>query len=286
MCLKTYPIDLVKCYFFKRLNDNNEGEIMITIYDWFGYDLPIEKRYQLIKEAGFDGVLLWWSNGFGRDTSGKNDYLNGPQLARDAGLYIENIHTPVQQQNDLWLDNLDGEALMNCYIQCIKDCSKYEIPTMVVHLPDDENKINTLGLDRMFRITEKAEKHGINVALENLKNFSNVKKIFKAIDSKRIGFCYDSCHHVNMNQDVDMLKLFGSRLMAVHLHDNGGSRNQHELPFEGNLDWPEIMGKIKNENYDGATALELMNWGYEDISAEQFLGKAYKRARILEDQRK
>ncbi|CAM3555909.1 hypothetical protein BRIN106911_19255 [Brevibacillus invocatus] len=25
---------------------------MITIYDWFGYELPIKERYQLIKEAG------------------------------------------------------------------------------------------------------------------------------------------------------------------------------------------------------------------------------------------
>lgn len=39
---------------------------MITIYDWFGYELPIKERYQLIKEAGFDGVLLWWSEHLGR----------------------------------------------------------------------------------------------------------------------------------------------------------------------------------------------------------------------------
>lgn len=34
---------------------------MITIFDWFGYELPTKKRYSLIKEAGFDGVLMWWS---------------------------------------------------------------------------------------------------------------------------------------------------------------------------------------------------------------------------------
>ncbi len=28
---------------------------MITIYDWFGYELPMEMRYQLIKEAGVTG---------------------------------------------------------------------------------------------------------------------------------------------------------------------------------------------------------------------------------------
>ncbi|MGB8453700.1 MAG: hypothetical protein WCD89_15420 [Anaerocolumna sp.] len=29
---------------------------MITIYDWFGYELTIKERYQLIKEAGFDFI--------------------------------------------------------------------------------------------------------------------------------------------------------------------------------------------------------------------------------------
>ncbi len=51
---------------------------MITIYDWFGYELPIKERYQLIKEAGFDGVLLWWSEQLGR-----NDYREGPHIVRE-----------------------------------------------------------------------------------------------------------------------------------------------------------------------------------------------------------
>jgi endo-alpha-1,4-polygalactosaminidase (GH114 family) len=96
---------------------------MITIYDWFGYELTIKERYRLIKEAGFDGVLLWWSNGFGRDVLGRNDYRNGPQIVRKAGLFIENIHAPVENQNDLWLDNLYGEAVFDCYLHCVIDCA-------------------------------------------------------------------------------------------------------------------------------------------------------------------
>ncbi len=43
---------------------------MIGIYDCFGYgkgyDVLFEERYKLIKEAGFDCVMLWWSDQFGR----------------------------------------------------------------------------------------------------------------------------------------------------------------------------------------------------------------------------
>lgn len=250
---------------------------MITIYDWFGYELPIQERYRSIKKAGFDGVLLWWSEGFGR-----NEYRQGPQLVREAGLIIENIHTPIQQQNSLWLDNLDGEALSDCYLQCVADCAEFEIPTMVVHLPNDRRPYNALGLDRVKKIAEKAEKLRVNVALENLENLANVSYMLEQVDSPHLGFCYDSCHHVNYNPDKDLLAMYGSRLMALHLHDNGGSRDQHQLPFDGRIDWSVTMRKIAETNYAGAIALEPMNWDYMDVSAEEFLHTAFKQAKRLE----
>lgn len=255
---------------------------MIAIYDWFGYEMPIKERYRLIKETGFDGVLLWWSDGFGRDVFGRNDYRSGPQIAREAGLFIENIHTPIQNQNNLWLDNLDGEALTDCYLQCIKDCAEYDIPTMVVHLPDEDNPYNALGLDRMKRITEKAELRGVNVALENLRNFTNLAYVMERIDSPRIGFCYDCGHHYRYYPDYDLLSLYGARLMALHLHDNNGRYAQHGLPFDGTIDWTATMKKIGETDYTGATAIEAMNWDYEHLSAEEFLHKAFERGKRLE----
>jgi sugar phosphate isomerase/epimerase len=250
---------------------------MITIYDWFGYELLIKERYQFIKEAGFDGVMLWWSEGFNR-----NDYRNGPQLAREAGLCIENIHTPIQNEQKLWLDNLEGEAAAECYLQCVADCAEFEIPTMVVHLPHESHQCNTLGLDRIKRMTEKAEQLGVNVALENLRNLTNVEYVLEQVDSKRIGFCYDSGHHYRHYPDKGLLSKYGSRLMALHLHDDNGSHAQHGLPFDGTTDWPATMRKITETGYSGATAIEAMNWDYEELTAKEFLHQAFERAKRLE----
>lgn len=249
---------------------------MITIYDWFGYELPIKERYGLIKEAGFDGILLWWSEHLGR-----NDYRNGPQIVRDSGLIIENIHTPFQIQDNIWLDNLDGEASMDCYLQCVKDCAEFEIPTMVVHLPNDDKPYNELGLYRIKMIAEKAEQLGINVALENLHNFTNLSYVLEQVDSARIGFCYDCAHHYRHYSGNDLLSMYGSRLMALHLHDNYGKAT-HRLPFDGTIDWSVAMKKIAETGYSGATAIEAMNWDYTDLSAEEFLKEAFERAKRLE----
>ena len=32
------------------------------IYSWFGYPLPFIERIKLIKETGFESVMLWWGD--------------------------------------------------------------------------------------------------------------------------------------------------------------------------------------------------------------------------------
>ncbi len=246
---------------------------MLTIYDWFGYEIPIKDRYRLIKEAGFDGVLMWWS-----DLLNRGDYRSGPALAREAGLFVENIHTPFQVQDDLWSNNLAGEASVNCYLQCVGDCAEFEIATMVVHLPHEEYSHNNLGMDRIKQITEKAERLGVNVALENLRNFSNLSYVLEQINSPRIGFCYDTSQHYRKNPEIDFLSMYGSRLIALHLHDCTENAI-HRLPFDGILNWPLIMQNIAKTGYSGATAIEAMNWEYQDITAQEFLRQAFERAK-------
>lgn len=254
---------------------------MVGIYDWFGYDVSIKDRYQLIKEAGFHNVMLWWSNGFGRGEG----YQEGVNHARNAGLFIENIHTPVLEQNYLSFYNIDGENVLQCYLQCINDCANFDIPTMIIHLPNDECPINRLGIERIKRLTNQAEKLDVNIAFENLGNINNLELILGSINSNKIGFCYDSCHHANYASEDDLLGKYGNRLMALHLHDNGGEREQHQLPFDGYIDWETVMSKIALTEYKGATTLEPMNWGYEDISIQDFLIRAHRKALQLDEMR-
>lgn len=258
---------------------------MIGIYDCFGYgsgyEVSFEERYKLIKNVGFDSVMLWWSDKFGRGI----EYRNDVQFARNAGLYIENIHTPIHKQNCLSTDNSDGESVFQNYLQCVKDCYEYSILTMVIHLPNDEHPINDLGKNRLYHIINESEKHNIQIAFENLDNIQNLTLTLSSFRSKNVGFCYDSCHHINFSSDIDLLGQYGDRLMALHLHDNGGKHNQHQLPFDGSIEWEAVIRKINLTGYKGATTLEPMNWDYEHLSICQFLELAYQRAKKLDDMR-
>ena len=255
---------------------------MTGIYDCFGYgpgyDVPFRQRYKLIRDAGFDCVMLWWSDRFGRGEGFEKD----ADLARDAGLRIENMHAPVHAQNDLSLDNEQGDHVFHEYLKCVDDCHMHHIPTVVIHLPDDEYPVNDIGNDRIDRIIDRAGMLDVHVAFENLRNIHNLSLVLNRAAFSHVGFCYDSCHHINYASDMDLLELYGNRLKAIHLHDNGGSHNQHQLPFDGNVDWPLIMGKLKKAGYNGAITLEPMNWDYTHLGIEGFLALAYERAKKLE----
>lgn len=235
--------------------------------------MPFSERYKLIKQAGFDCVMLWWSDAFGRGPGYREDV----ELARNAGLYVENIHAPILGQNYLSLDNLNGVQVYDDYLRCVKDCFNFDIPTMVIHLPDDSQPINNIGLERLEQIIHSAETSNVKVAFENVNNIQNLMLVLRKFQSQNIGFCYDSCHHTNFAPDVDLLSLYGNRLFALHLHDNGGIHNQHQLPFDGSINWNELMNRITLTRYKGATTLEPMNWDYENVCIQKFLELAYQR---------
>lgn len=265
--------------------ERTENITVLGIYDCFGYgtgyEVSFEERYRLIKSAGFDCVMLWWSDQFGRGAG----YQKDAELARTAGLFVENIHAPVHEQNDLSLDTLGGESVFQSYLQCVKDCSKNNISTVVIHLPDDACPLNDQGMERLKAIISEAEDKEIQIAFENVRNINHLISALSSFDSRFVGFCYDSCHHKNYAPEIDLLKRFGNRLMALHLHDNGGRHAQHQLPFDGSIDWAEVMGNISATGYQGATSLEPMNWEYESLSIEEFLSLAYRKARRLEQMR-
>ena len=257
----------------------------LSITDYFGYNLPPQERMILIKEAGFSGIIgLLWTDLFDAN------YRQFPEYARNAGLYIENIHAPWNGNNELWTDSLDGENFTEEIIENIKVCSTFEIPTLVMH---PEYKEGTkcvelpekfdIGIERLKKITDTAERLNINVAVENMCRPEYLECIFANIKSKCVGFCFDSGHWNLFMPEVDLLDLYGDRLMALHLHDNDGIEDWHALPFSGKIDWNDIKSKLKALDYKGTIALEVGNKNFEHIKEPaQFLRLAAESAKKIE----
>ncbi len=67
------------------------------IYYWFGYPIENKERFRLIKEVGFNNVLLWWGDEFAEYDGDKNHL---PEMARSFGLEVENVHAPFDKTNE------------------------------------------------------------------------------------------------------------------------------------------------------------------------------------------
>ena len=72
-----------------------------------------------------------------------------------------------------------------------------------------------------------------------------------------------------------MIEDYGSRTVALHLHDNHGETDEHALPGFGTIDWDRIMKAIKNNKYTKPVNFEL-SLRDPKADAEEFLKKAYK----------
>jgi len=257
--------------------------------DWYGCkEVPFEERYRLIKQAGFDGVYAWWNE------EGMDDYLAQPAMIRATGLYLENIHAETGGSNDFWEDTSAGAAMFEYYLELIDECARCGIPTFVMHVGRGAGYLppmSEVSVTRLRRMIDEAQRRGVNIAIENqcdpVKN-ERATEVLAMFDSPRFGMCYDSGHGNTAKSNgtgQEMLRRFGHRLMALHLHDNDGLGDQHRLPFDGNIDWPALMRQVEALGYRGPTTLE-MGGAYPKLATEEFLRRAYERAVKLHGMRK
>lgn len=177
----------------------------IGIFAWFGYQLPLAERAKMISAAGFKSVMLWWAD----DGRAELDISKQPALFRKNGLEIANAHAPFGQISDLWLDNVNGDSMYKTLDSCLISCKEQGIPTLVSHTSNGYTTPppNEIGLDRVKRLVETAEKQGVNLAFENTRGLVYLDFIFERLKSERLKFCYDSGHEYCMDRVMRLARL-------------------------------------------------------------------------------
>lgn len=243
-----------------------------------------------IKKAGFENVMLSAKSG---------DIEEMIKCALDLGLKIPYFHLSYTFASDLWAKGKAHREYVAYLKQSIEILSKYNIPIAVVHATQGEASLLALppskhAVDAMNDVLKTAEKCNVKIAVENCDkpNFRSMKYLLDHIDSPWLGFCYDAGHHNLYVPRKNLLKKYGHRLLAVHLHDNlmdwkygyDYSRDLHYLPFDGKIDYEKVCKNLAKVNYNNVVLLEIHKisndqpYIYEDMSVEEFLGETKIRA--------
>ena len=247
------------------------------IFSWFGFVMPLPERVKLIKKSGFDSTSLWWEDELGSPQIKKEEM---PQIVREAGLYLENIHVPFNNCNELWSESTQvrNESVKQ-HMNWLEDCAKYDIPIMVMHITDEVGtfKANKYGIKSLSKLTKEAEEIKVKIAIENTNPTEAVSFVLSEIPSEYLGFCFDSSHAQLCGGGQTLVNNFGERLLATHISDNDGRKDRHWLPGNGLINWKALTENFP-QNYKGYLTLEVCPTEEErTMGPKEFLQKGFEK---------
>lgn len=138
-----------------------------------------------------------------------------------------------------------------------------------------------------------AQTRGVRIALENLvdfaglragvitpaeavDNFDLLEQLFALYPPDYLGLCYDSGHANIGRNRLERLAAVKDRLYVLHLHDNDGEGDLHQLIFQGVIDWQRTAALIAASPYTKPISMEV-TIKESGISKEtEFLQHAYE----------
>lgn len=209
------------------------------------YHLPCRERLRLIRQAGFDSVMVTWRDE-SPETATPEEIFDA---ALCAGLRVNTMHAPTAHTPELWRDTPGGTEYENRLRYIIRFCGEHGVPNLVLHTTKkfETPPPNETGAERVQRLADVAERNEVNLAWENTRFLSYNEYLYARVSSPRMRFCFD-CGHANaFTPGEDPLARFGDRLVTVHLHDNHGPQvgDEHLLPGQGCIDFTALMRRLK-----------------------------------------
>lgn len=144
----------------------------------------------------------------------------------------------------------------------------------VIH--PDNNMTAEQNAEFYFELLPFAKEHGVKIATENMWNWTRENGLdqaaraacshhddfvahLDAVNDEFFTACLDIGHAEMKGLDTSapqMIRAIGSRLGALHVHDNDRWRDLHQIPFSGSIDWNEVTKALREVNYKGEMTLE------------------------------
>ena len=156
----------------------------------------------------------------------------------------------------LWKDGKLGDNLIDDLLNQIDITAKFNIKNFIIHTCGDFNPPRSLiGIERIEKLLVKCNQYDINLCIENLYDFEQMKYIFDKIKNKNLKVCYDCGHNNCLNPQDDIFDYFKDKISVLHLHDNHGkpefgNGDEHLMLGEGILNLDDIAKKISQLDED------------------------------------
>lgn len=222
------------------------------------------------------------------------DYKKLKSCGEEVGMSFDFIHAPFRGINDMWLEGDGYLDILNKMKSTIDSCAEAGIEIAICHVSSgwEPPKTSELGFSRFDELVDHAEMKKVTVCFENLRNVQNQLQLMERYkDREYVRYCYDCGHEFGYTPEQDWIRAFGDKLACVHIHDNLGYDRSidpdfHYLPFDGRLDYADMVRRLDEVGYKGPIMLEVFNTTkpeYRELTADEFFTTSAERAtRIAE----
>ena len=223
--------------------------------------------FQLLKDAGFEGVELISPNNFD---------LNDVLSARDkTGLTIHGVSGSRHWQDAL--SDPDPQVVargMAAIRQEFADCKAYGGTTVLV-VPAVVNR--KVGYRDAYKRSQKcirelipdAEKHGIKIAIEEVWNKFLLSPLEFAryideFESPWVGAYFDVGNVVEFGYPEEWIRELGKRILKVHIKEYKKEKRFNYKLGEGEIDWAAVRTALNDAGYKGWVTAEV---GFGNLDA-------------------
>lgn len=225
-----------------------------------------------MKECGIDCLDIHLEAELeGRTEEEFEAYMRGLKAQMDAaGVVPAQAHGPFKWPIHDETEQLRAArmVLMKRSIRC---ASLLGIKNWVVH-PIVPFGLGDFWPEEVWRINEAffrellptAKQYGVTICLENMpwrdfpigppeKSFQLIRKI----NDENFKFCLDTGHaEVCGVSSAEAVRMAGSDLRALHVHDNDGLNDKHYVPYLGVIDWKAFVTALRETGYNGVFSFE------------------------------
>lgn len=196
--------------------------------------------------------------------------LSHKVAAKDAGIIINQTHGPWRSPQDSTEEDraerfekmsksLFATSVLGCKYMAIHPIMPYGCGAN----PEPE-RFMELNFEFFTKLTAEAKKYGVIICFENmpfpaltLSSASQIAEFVKMINSDNFKMCLDTGHCAVMKESpADAVRKFGDIIKILHVHDNDGTRDLHQYPFDGVIDWADFSEALKGLDEDVVLNLE------------------------------
>jgi len=109
--------------------------------------------------------------------------------------------------------------------------------------------------------TRMVEEYDLEILLENVFDFHPrvLARLMESVKSDKINLCFD-IGHFNVHSRVPLNRWFSvlnANITYLHLNDNYGSQDRHNIAGRGSIDWRELTELIAEYGLDPEAVLEI-----------------------------